>query len=90
MKVLCQVYSSPRREETYLYVDKRRGLQDVPETLLASFGEPREVLSLLLTPERKLARVDAAAVLAAIQKQGFYLQLPPTPEEILSREKAGG
>jgi len=32
---------------------------------------------LKLTPERKLARVKAVDVLAAIADKGFYLQLPP-------------
>ncbi len=88
MRLLCQVYRSPRRAEMYLYVDMERGLVDVPEPLLASFGEPEKALSLLLTPDRKLARADAAEVLAAIQQQGFYLQLPPTPEELQRRDKA--
>jgi uncharacterized protein YcgL (UPF0745 family) len=41
---------------------------------------------LLLTPERKLARVDAAEVLGKIQEQGFFLQMPPTMAELLSRD----
>jgi uncharacterized protein YcgL (UPF0745 family) len=83
---LCQIYRSPRREETYLYVDKARGLDDVPEALLRQFGEPEPVMTLLLSPGRKLARADAAEVLAQIEKQGFYLQMPPTAEELLRRD----
>jgi len=33
-------------------------------------------------PERKLARANVAAVLADIERQGFYLQLPPGPTEL--------
>ena len=82
MTVLCQVYRSPKRQEMYLYVDKQRGLADVPDALLASFGEPEEVLVLKLSPERKLARADAAEVLTSIREQGYYLQMPPGPEEL--------
>ncbi|HEY7776237.1 MAG TPA: YcgL domain-containing protein, partial [Kineobactrum sp.] len=54
---VCQIFRSPRKAEMYLYVDKQRGLEDVPEALLASFGDPQPVMVLLLKPERRLARV---------------------------------
>ena len=44
------------------------------------FGKPIEALRLDLTPERRLARCEAPAVLDAIATQGFYLQLPPVIE----------
>ncbi len=90
MKVLCQIYASPRKEEMYLFVEKARGLTDVPEALLTRFGEPREVMTLVLEPGRKLARADASEVLERIEEQGFYLQMPPTPEELLRRDKGDG
>ncbi len=90
MKRVCQVFKSPKRPEMYLYVDMKRGLQDVPEALLARFGEPQSVMTLVLTPERKLARVGAAEVLAGIDEQGFYLQLPPTEAGRLARERGDG
>jgi uncharacterized protein YcgL (UPF0745 family) len=62
----------------YLYVDKQQGIAELPEALLATFGTPESVMTLLLTPERKLARADAATVLDAIEQNGFYLQMPPT------------
>jgi len=77
VKLVCQVYRSPRREGVYLYVDRARGLQDVPEELLHSFGEPAEVISLLLTPDRRLAQLESIEVLAAIHDRGYFLQLPP-------------
>ena len=83
---LVQVYKSTRKTEMYLYVDKARGLVDVPEPLMKQFGEPEEVMMLMLAPDRKLARADAAEVLAEIDEKGFYLQMPPTAEELLRRE----
>jgi uncharacterized protein len=88
MKVLCQVFRSSRKPEMYLYVDKARGLQDVPDTLMAQFGDPAPVMLLHLTPQYKLARADAALVLASIEAQGFYLQMPPTTAELLARDGA--
>ncbi|GAB5449983.1 MAG: YcgL domain-containing protein [Halioglobus sp.] len=89
MSVLCQVYKSPLQQEMYLFVEKERGLEDVPEQLLATFGEPQELMLLTLEPGRRLARADAAEVLQSIECQGFYLQLPPTPAQLLRRDGAG-
>lgn len=75
--LLCTVYGSRREAEMYLYVERSEGLARVPEGLMARFGEPREVLTLKLTPERKLARARATDVLEAINARGYYLQLPP-------------
>lgn len=80
--LLCQVLKSPRKDQMYLYVDKDRGLEDVPEALLATFGEPEPVMLLALTRDRKLARASAAEVLDAIENQGFYLQMPPSAAEL--------
>ncbi|XKE44140.1 YcgL domain-containing protein [Halomonas organivorans] len=82
-KLLCEIYKSSRKDEMYLYVDKRRGLEDVPEALLERFGQPVSALTLILTPDKPLARAKAAEVMAAIEEKGFYLQMPPAKEEYL-------
>lgn len=81
MKRLVVVYRSPRVENMYLYVDREEGMERVPATLLEKFGEPQEALQLVLTAQRRLARADAQDVLDAIEMAGFYLQLPPAPED---------
>jgi hypothetical protein len=77
MKILCDVYKGDKKEEMYLYVPKDGAFSNVPETLLASFGELKLVTTLVLTPSRKLARADINKVLQEIADKGFYLQLPP-------------
>lgn len=86
MKLICQVYRSPRKPEMYLYAEKSRGLDDVPQTLLAQFGEPEERMVLLLTEDKKLARANVVEVMAQITENGFYLQMPPTPSQLLKRD----
>lgn len=83
MKRICSIYKSPRKNEMYLYVDKREALSRVPEGLLAAFGSPQHAFDLLLTPERKLAREDIDKVLANIENQGYHLQMPPAEEEYI-------
>ncbi len=88
MKLVCEVFRSSRKQEMYLYVDRARGLEDVPEVLMKQFGEPESVMTLVLSPGRKLARVDVRDVMEAIESQGFFLQMPPTAAELLRRDGA--
>ncbi|EXF42847.1 YcgL domain protein [Pseudomonas sp. BAY1663] len=83
MKRICSIYKSLRKNEMYLYVDKRDALKRVPEGLLAAFGPPQLAFEMLLTPERQLAREDATKVLANIEKQGYHLQMPPAEDEYI-------
>lgn len=78
---LVSIYRSPRRDGMYLYVDRKEGLARVPDALRELFGTPQHAMDLLVTAERKLARVAAADVLAKIAEQGFYLQMPPLPDD---------
>ena len=77
MTLICTIYRGPREPEMYLYVDRIEGLARVQEELLARFGALSEVMTIKLTPTRKLARANAEQVLAAIAEKGYYLQLPP-------------
>ena len=79
-KVLCDIYKSRKKAETYLYVSRQDGLKRVPEALLENFGKPELAMTIMLSPEKKLARTEAEKVLAALVEPGFYLQLPPVEE----------
>lgn len=80
MKIICQIYRSPKEEGMYLYVKKEEGLTRVPEELLKLFGTPQAAMVLLLTPEKKLARVSVEKVAENLNTQGYYLQMPPRNE----------
>ena len=77
MSRLVKIYKSPRKPDMYLYVDYVEALSRVPQALLDRFGEPKEALSLELTPQRSLARANAQQVLDQIESTGYYLQMPP-------------
>ena len=62
----CIVYRSAKREETYLYLEASRSLDELPEELSVSFGRAIEVMRLGLKPETRLAIADTATVLAAL------------------------
>nr|WP_208020273.1 YcgL domain-containing protein [Pseudoteredinibacter isoporae] len=83
--MICEIFRSPKEEGLYLYVDKSKGLVDVPEALLEKFGTPKPAMTMLLDEGRKLAKADSKKVLAAIEEHGYYLQLPP-PKEAYMQE----
>ncbi|WP_404418213.1 YcgL domain-containing protein [Marinospirillum sp.] len=83
MRVITEIFLSPKRDEMYLYVDKQKGTQELPEELMHYFGKPKAIMTLLITPTTKLARVDAKDVYKGLISKGYYLQMPPVREEYL-------
>ena len=77
-----EVFKSLKKPDTYLYLGKSQKFEDLPSELRDSFGQYELVLEMELSPERNLARADATRVLSAIASRGFYLQLPPTIDEL--------
>lgn len=87
--MLCAIYKSPRKRDTYLYLNKRDAFDVIPKALSEMFGQPQFVMMLQLTEAKKLANADTSKVLTALAEQGFYLQLPP-PEEDLHKQHLAG
>ena len=79
---LVEIFKGDKKEEMYLYVDQKKGLQKVPGDLLASFGRIESVMVLPMTQDKKLSRVKASDVLEGISKEGYFLQMPPAPEAL--------
>lgn len=75
------VFKTPRRPNTFLYLPKDLNPAEWPEGLAAIFLEPQKVLTLLLTPDQPLAMQTATEVISALQAQGYFLQMPPPPHE---------
>ena len=73
------VYKSQRKQDTYVYLAARDGFDALPVPLHSQLAPFAFVLEVALTPERRLARVDAAAVRQHLIERGFFLQLPPSP-----------
>jgi uncharacterized protein YcgL (UPF0745 family) len=84
-KRLVSVYRSRKKEELYLYVDKKTALEAVPAPLLEQFGQAVLVMHMMLSADRNMARVKAPDVLKSITDKGFYLQMPPPPDPAMQR-----
>lgn len=80
---LSAVYKSPKRIDTYLYVEKRDDFSKVPKALLSQFGAPQFVMLVALAKHDKIATIDTQKFVEKMQSDGFYLQLPPHQENLL-------
>ena len=87
MKLLAAVYKSSRKADTYLYISKKGDFSEVPEALMKHFGTPKFVMPLPLPCPKHLKGVDEAKLMAALDEQGFYLQLPPAHESLLETHR---
>ncbi|WP_116473227.1 YcgL domain-containing protein [Zobellella maritima] len=86
--MLCVVYKSPKKAETYLFVERRDDFSRVPAPLLATFGTPQLVMLINLATKTQLALADLSKVTTSLRTQGYYLQLPPPPENLLKAHLA--
>ena len=76
--MICFIYKSLKKNELYVYLNKKDDFSSIPEQLFKSLGRLEFVMELELTPQRRLARENAVKVMAALENKGFHLQMPPT------------
>ncbi|EBD2216143.1 hypothetical protein CKT23_10580 [Salmonella enterica subsp. enterica] len=82
--MFCVIYRSSKRDQTYLYVEKKDDFSRVPEALMKGFGQPQLAMMLPLDERKKLVNAELEKVKQALSEQGYYLQLPP-PEDLLKQ-----
>ena len=73
----CTVYRSSKKDFTYIYLKDDCSFNDLPASLQSVFGEPHSVMTLELSPQRKLAYEDVNQVMQNLAEQGYHLQMPP-------------
>ncbi|OXX67235.1 hypothetical protein B9J87_17190 [Vibrio sp. V19_P1S1T109] len=84
--MLCSIYKSSKKEGTYLYIPKKDDFSQVPDTLMVMFGKPTLVMVVKLEG-RTLAQVNIEKVKESLENEGFFLQLPPPPQNLLEQYK---
>jgi len=77
MKRICSIFRCSKKEGMYLYVDKKAGVDSIPDDLCRKLGDLELAMTLLISEDKKLARANAKDILQAIADTGFYLQMPP-------------
>jgi uncharacterized protein YcgL (UPF0745 family) len=81
--MLCSIYKSLLKADTYLYITKRDDFSKVPPKLLETFGRPKFVMMMALDKHPKLAQADKQKVLEQLTQSGFYLQISQAEENLL-------
>ena len=76
----CTVLGSSQKDYTYIYLLDGQDYDHLPVALKKVFGEPEYVMTLELTPDRKLAYADTKTVMQNLRENGFHLQMPPTDD----------
>lgn len=85
--MLCSIYKSAKKEGMYLYIPKKDDFSEVPAALIQMFGKPTFVMVMKMEG-RKLALVDIEKVKQSLKDDGYFLQLPPPPVNLLDEHKA--
>ncbi|HEX4503244.1 MAG TPA: YcgL domain-containing protein [Scandinavium sp.] len=83
--MFCVIYKSIKRDQTYLYVEKKDDFSRVPEELMKGFGQPQLAMILPLDGRKQLVNASLEKVKKALTEQGYYLQMPPPPEDLLKQ-----
>lgn len=86
--MFCVIYRSSKRDQTYLYVEKKDDFSRVPPELTQGFGQPQLAMLLPLDGRKKTVNADLEKVKQALKEQGYYLQIPPPPENLLKQHLA--
>lgn len=81
--MICAVYKSLRKADTYLFIKQKDKFDDVPKPLMEVFGTPKLVMIIPIEKRDHLGFADIDKVKAALAEQGFYLQLPPPQINLL-------
>lgn len=85
--MLCAVYKSRKKSDTYLYINKRDDFSEVPKALLATFGVPQFVMLVPLNKPRNVGSIGIEKLSEILKSKGFYLQLSKQEENLLSQHR---
>ena len=85
--MLTAVYKSKKKADTFLFIEKRDDFSKVPEPLMAMFGQPQYVMIINLAKRTQLGVADLDTLKQSLSDQGYYLQIPPPEENLLSQLK---
>lgn len=79
-EIECEVHKSLKKDETYIFIESSSSISELPDTLTKVLGQTELVMTLNLTPEKKMARGTAEEIMISIEQQGFHLQMPENPQ----------
>ncbi|MAD53943.1 MULTISPECIES: YcgL domain-containing protein [unclassified Idiomarina] len=81
--MLCDVFKSSKKSDTYLYLPLGSEFDELPEALVNHFGTPQKIMTINLDKRDQLARISVEELKQHLVEPGYYLQLPPQQESML-------
>ena len=76
--MFCVIYRSSKRDQTYLYVEKKDDFSRVPEELMKGFGQPQLAMILPLDGRKKLVNADIEKVKPGINRARLLFAVTAT------------
>lgn len=73
----CSIYKGSKQDDMYLYIPVKDDFERIPKVVQDKMGRFVHVMDLHLTADFKLAKEDAATILANFDKLGYHIQMPP-------------
>lgn len=70
----CLIYKSRKKEQVFVYCASAEVTDRLPAVLRERLGGLDRVMSLSLSPQRRLAQANAATVLINLRRLGYYVQ----------------
>ena len=81
----CYIYRSNKQKGMYLYLKDKDDFSKVPASLLTLLGDMDFTFEFDLSKSRKLVRAEASEVLRIMTENGYFLQMPPSKEDLLGQ-----
>ena len=79
----CFVYRSEKKQGMFLYLSNKDDFECVPESLMKLLGETTYSFEFDLNQDKKMVKVEAKEVMKTMDKNGYFLQMPPPKSELL-------
>lgn len=73
--MFCVIYRSSKRDQTYLYVEKKDDFSRVPEALMKGFGQPQLAMMLPLDGRKKISQCRARKSKTGVKRAGLLFTI---------------
>ncbi|MGB1309860.1 MAG: YcgL domain-containing protein [Leucothrix sp.] len=83
MQVDCHIYRSKLKSGLYVYLNEKDNFNVLPNALQRKLGKLEFSFSMRLDETKKLVRLDTQKVMMHLQRDGYFLQMPPANTNFL-------
>ncbi len=74
--MICEIYRSDTKTGLYIYLEKDKKIDELPDELIKLLGKHTKVMELDINSHQKLANEDIEKVKINLLERGYHVQLP--------------